>query len=123
MVKPGVSSAFVCQMDLLASLAALLGQSYSDKLDSQNTLATFLGMNDKGRDEMIIEGMLNYAYRQGEWVLIPPYPLENKSYELYNLKNDLSQQRDLSDKYPKKVKVMLMRFEQLKRETGKCTNY
>lgn len=50
-------------MDLLASLAALLGQSYSDKLDSQNTLATFLGMNDKGRDEMIIEGMLNYAYR------------------------------------------------------------
>lgn len=122
-VKPGVSSAFVCQMDLLASLAALLGQSYSDKLDSQNTLATFLGMNDKGRDEMIIEGMLNYAYRQGEWVLIPPYPLENKSYELYNLKNDLSQQRDLSDKYPKKVKVMLMRFEQLKRETGKCTNY
>lgn len=56
-------------------------------------------------------------------MLIPPYPLENKSYELYNLKDDLSQQRDLSDKYPKKVKVMLMRFEQLKRETGKCTNY
>lgn len=40
-VKPQVSDAFVCQMDLLASFAALLGQSYPDKLDSENTLDTF----------------------------------------------------------------------------------
>lgn len=40
-VKPQVSDAFVCQMDLLASFAALLGQFYPDKLDSENTLDTF----------------------------------------------------------------------------------
>ncbi len=39
-VKPGaVSDALVCQMDLLASLSALIGQTYSDKVDSQKHLA------------------------------------------------------------------------------------
>ena len=41
--KTGVSDTLVCQMDLLASLAALTGQTYSDKTDSQNTLPVFLG--------------------------------------------------------------------------------
>ena len=63
-VEPGVSDAFVCQMDLLASLASLVGQSYPDRTDSQNTLQTFLGKNRKGRNELVIEGMLDYAYRQ-----------------------------------------------------------
>ena len=72
-VKPQVSDVFVCQMDLLASFASLLGQSYPDKLDSENTLDAFLGKSKKGREELVIEGMFNYAYRQGDWALIPPY--------------------------------------------------
>ena len=35
-VKPQVSDVFVCQMDLLASFAFLLGQTYPDKVDSEN---------------------------------------------------------------------------------------
>lgn len=122
-VKPGVSDAFVCQMDLLASLASLLGESYSDRTDSQNTLSSFLGLTQKGRSEMVIEGMFDYAFRQDEWVLLPPYPGDNKAYELYNIKKDPGQQNNLADEKPKKVRQMLMRFEQLKRETGKQTNY
>lgn len=40
-VKPGVTDVLVCQMDLLASFAALTGQTYSERLDSQNTLLAF----------------------------------------------------------------------------------
>ena len=72
-VKPQVSDAFICQMDLLASFAALLGQTYPDQLDSENTLDAFLGKSQEGRKELVIEGMFNYAYRQGDWALIPPY--------------------------------------------------
>ena len=43
-VKPQVSDAFVCQMDLLASFAKLLGVTYPDKLDSRSTLKAFLGI-------------------------------------------------------------------------------
>ena len=63
------SDASVCQMDLLASFAALLGQSYPDKLDSENTLDTFLGKSKKGREELVIEGIVHYAYRQGDWAI------------------------------------------------------
>lgn len=122
-VKPGVSDAFVCQMDLLASLSSLLGESYPDKTDSQNTLAAFLGKSQKGRSEMVIEGMLDYAFRQNEWVLLPPYPGDNKMYELYDIKKDPGQHHNLAEEKPQKVRQMLMRFEQLKRETGKQTNY
>ncbi len=122
-VEPGVSDAFVCQMDLLASLASLVGQSYPDRTDSQNTLQTFLGKNRKGRNELVIEGMLDYAYRQGDWVMIPPYPGENRTYELYNIRKDPEQKNDLSESEPKVLRRMMMRFEELKRETGKKTNF
>ena len=124
-VKPGVSNTFVCQMDLLASLAALVGQTYSDKTDSQNTLPAFLGKKGNGRQEMIIEGMLDYAYRQGDYVMIPPYPYGNATYELYNVKEDPGQTKNLAnDKEGKKMlRKMMQRFEELKRETGKVTNY
>ena len=120
-----VSGTFVCQMDLLASLASLVGQSYPDKTDSQNTLSVFLGKKGNGRKEMIIEGMLTYGFRQGDYVMIPPYPGLNNGYELYNIKEDVGQTKNLvKDKtYRKLLRQMMQRFEELKRETGKVTNY
>lgn len=122
-VKPGVSDKLVCQMDLLASLAALTGQSYSDRTDSQNTLPVFLGQAGNGRQELVIEGMFDYAFRQGDWVMLPPYSGKNKEYELYNIKEDPMQQNNLADKERKRLRQMMMRFEQLKRETQKITDF
>lgn len=122
-VKPGVSDKQVCQMDLLASLAALTGQSYSDRTDSQNTLPVFLGQAGNGRQELVIEGMFDYAFRQGDWVMLPPYPGKNKEYELYNIKEDPMQQNNLADKERKRLRQMMMRFEYLKRETQKITDF
>lgn len=122
MVKHSVSDAFVCQIDLLASLAALTGQSYDEKTDSQNTLAAFLGKKNKGRSELVIEGMFNYAFRQGDYVMIPPYSAKAK-YELYNIKNDPGQTDNIAEKNPRLLRQMMMKFEQLKRETNKVTNY
>ena len=39
--------------------------------------------------------------RKGDWKLIKRY--EGKTFELFNLKNDLSEAQDLSEKMPKKV--------------------
>lgn len=122
-IKPRVSDTFVCQMDLLASLAALTGQTYNDKIDSQNTINAFLGYSDKGREELVIEGMSNYAYRQNNWVMIPPYPGISSVYQLYNIKEDPGQNNNLAEKKPRLLRQMMMRMEQLKRETGKVTNY
>lgn len=122
-VKPGVSDAFVCQMDLLASLAALVGVTISDHTDSQNTLPAFLGKSCNGREELVLEGYYNYAFRQGDWVMIPPYPRLNLEYQLYNVKEDVGQTHNLAQKRPDILRKMMMRFEELKRATGKMTNY
>ena len=129
-VKPQVSNAFVCQMDLLASLSALLQQPYSDKTDSENTLDAFLGRSKQGRGELVIEGLLNYAYRQGDWALVPHYVRDKATrkntlmgYELYNLKKDIGQQNNVAAKYPAKLNELIERFEYLKGNTNKVTVY
>lgn len=122
-VKTGVSDKMVCQMDLLASLAALTGQSYADRTDSQNTLPIFLGFPGNGRKELVIEGMLDYAFRQGDWIMIPPVPGKNRQYELYNIKEDPMQKNNRADSETKRLRKMAIRFEQLKRETEKITDY
>lgn len=122
-VRHDVSEAIVCQMDLLASLAALTGQTYRERTDSQNTLPAFLGQSNKGRSELVLEGMFNYCFRQGDWVMIPPYPGNSLEYQLYNVKKDPGQKDNVAAKNPRILRQMMMRFEQLKRETDKITNY
>lgn len=134
-VQPGTSDALVCQMDLLASFAALTAQTYSDRTDSQNTLPVFLGKSEKGRQELVIEGMSNYAFIQGDWVMIPPYPFRGRSadhenfsglglsYKLYNFREDIGQQQNRAEQEPQRLRQMMMAFEKLKRETNKQTDY
>lgn len=46
-----------------------------------------LGESAEGRGELVIEGMFTYAYRRGEWALIPPYynPYGKEDGELMGL--------------------------------------
>lgn len=134
-VTPGVSDALVCQMDLLASLAALAGQSYAGRTDSQNTLPAFLGRSSRGREALVLEGYFTYAYREGDWVMIPPYPdawgdaaeaaFEGLAdcYQLYNVKEDPGEQHNLADVEKTRLRRMMRAFERLKRETGKQTDF
>ena len=64
-VKPKVSDALVCQVDLMASFAQLLGAKPQSK-DSQNLLDAFLGKSEQGRGDLVVEAMGRLAYRQGE---------------------------------------------------------
>ena len=102
-VKPGVSPALVCQIDLIASLAALVGRKLADEdaPDSVDVLAALLGTSATGRDHLVEHaGVL--SLRQGPWKLIEPGKgpkiLANTNTEtgqaaesqLYNLAADLA---------------------------------
>ncbi|UMB59202.1 arylsulfatase [Lutibacter sp. A80] len=124
-INPGVSDAIICQMDLLASLADLVGVN-EKPTDSKNFLNTLMGVSDKGRDHLIIEAKSNTALRSGDWIMIPPYKGQsiNKKvgtetgysleYKLYNLKNDIGQQNNLAKENPEKLKELIQIFENLK---------
>ncbi|MES2708845.1 MAG: arylsulfatase [Verrucomicrobiota bacterium] len=72
-IKPADSAALVSQVDFLASLAALTGQTLPAGAgpDSQNLLPAFLGESPEGRTELV-EHSGRLAFREGSWKLIPP---------------------------------------------------
>lgn len=124
-IKPSVSDAMISQIDLFASLASLVGSSRSGE-DSQNLLDVLMGKSGDGRDELILEATTRTAFRQGNWVLIPPYngPKVNKnvnielgndeSFQLYNLESDLGQQENLAGENTEKLQAMIGDFEAIR---------
>ncbi|NOR27500.1 MAG: sulfatase-like hydrolase/transferase [Lutibacter sp.] len=124
-IKPFTSDALVSQVDVLASLAKLVGSDVTVQ-DSEELLDVFLGENAKGREELIIEATTRTAFRQGDWVMIPPYKgrkivtsvnietANSKKFQLYNLKEDIGQQNNLAETNKEKLKEMLLSFEKIR---------
>jgi arylsulfatase A-like enzyme len=124
-IKPGVSDAVVSQVDLLASMAQLAGSDVSTS-DSENMLELLLGKTNQGRDNLIIEATSRTAFRQGDWVMIPPYKgpkvIVNKGvetgnldqFQLYNLKEDPHQDNNLAKSNPDKLNELIQNFETIR---------
>ena len=124
-IEPQVSDALVCQLDLLSSLARLVGSDQQAR-DSEQLLDVLLGNSAAGREQLVLEATSRTAFRQGDWVMIPPYPgpainenvdieLGNDDgYQLYNLAEDVGQQNNLADTQPEKLKEMVQNFKQIR---------
>lgn len=127
-VKPGESDALIGQVDILASFAALTGQSLGDDagLDSFNVLPALLGESRTGRDHLV-EHAQSLSLRQGQWKLILPNdgPRVNRNTDtelgndpnpqLYNLADDIGEQNDLAGKFPDKVTEMTTLLEKIQK--------
>ncbi len=123
-VKPGVSDALICQMDLMASLGKMLNIP-CEQTDSENVLGALLGKSKKGRTELVLESLSKTALLQKDWVMIPPYdgPVvtkttniergNSKEYQLYNIKNDMGQRNNLTNAHPKKLSKMIAKHRSL----------
>ena len=121
-IKPLVSDALVCQIDLLESIAKLVNVDVKST-DSQELLDVFTGKSSKGRTNLIIEANTKTAFRQGDWIMIPPYSGDSileevniemgndKEFQLYNLKKDIGQKNNLAKAQPKKLKELIINFE------------
>lgn len=124
-IKPATSDALVSQVDLLTSLATLVGSNEKGP-DSENLLDVFLGKSEQGRDALVLEATSRTALRKGDWLLIPPYngPAVNsevnielgnsKEYQLYNLKTDIGQQHNVAKQHPEKLKELIATFESIR---------
>lgn len=124
-IQPGKSDDMVSQIDLFASLAALVGSKTSGP-DSQNLLDVLLGKSAKGREDLILEASTRTAYRKGDWAMIPPYkgPEKNNEvnielgnsteYQLYNLNDDIGQQKNLASALPEILNGLIADFEKIR---------
>jgi len=124
-ITPVKSDALVSQLDLMSSVAELVGSDLRGP-DSRELLDVFMGKSRKGREKLVLEATSRTALKKGNWVMIPPYkgPAVNKNvnielgnspkFQLYNLESDLGQQKNLSKENPKKLKKMVKTFEKIR---------
>jgi len=125
-IKPGVSDALICHVDMLAAMAALTGQKLVDAAgpDSFNVLPALLGEKlDKPCRDHLVEHGSALAIRKGPWKLIPANPplaagKKNKkraggSDQLYNLAEDIGETTNLASEKPELVAEMSTLMEKL----------
>jgi len=137
------SNALFSHIDLMASLATLIGVAIPDdkELDSVDNLETMLGQKEKSRPYVLQQGAGEdyYGLRMEDWKLIPatnpppfavmkhntrknpittPMPEKHTNY-LFNLVEDPSEKTNLAEKYPEKVKELTDLLERIKASNDK----
>lgn len=123
-VQPVRSDAIFCQMDIMASLAAMLGVDIPEGLDTQNHLDVMLGKSQQGRDELVLEADMRLMLRSGKWAFIPPYKGKERNltgnelgngaeYMLFDMEADPNQTTNVAASHPDVVKQLKERFVQL----------
>jgi arylsulfatase A-like enzyme len=118
-VKAGISDALVCQIDFLASFAALTKQTLGagDGPDSENVLAALLGKSSTGRRVLVEQGN-GLAIRQENWKYIEPSnrPKVNPQThtemgndpqpQLYELSSDPGERSNVAERNVEKTKEL-----------------
>jgi arylsulfatase A len=135
-IPAGESSQIVCTIDLVTSLAELVGVKVPDDacLDSLNILSALLGEKDgKGRAELLQQDngtggtRGSFGLRVGDWKLvrqkkpvaaaatISRNPLKQPKREetLYFLPDDPGEQKDLSTTNPTKTAELVKRLDDI----------
>ncbi len=127
-VKPNTSSSqLLCFTDMLATFAAVAGDTLSpdESRDSYNMLPVLLNKGVAQRKGLIVEG---HTVREGDWKLVfgngtgvlqrqwGQVKVQPVQGELYNLEENPSETQNLYTKYPVKVAELTKRMEQYKAE-------
>jgi len=130
-IKPGVSDALVCQVDLLASFAVLTGQKLAagEGPDSRDVLPALLGRSKTGRKQLV-EHARALALRDGAWKYIEPCtgPKRNRNTntelgvdpagQLYHLTDDLGETNNLIRAQPDRSRRLLEQLQATRQASG-----
>lgn len=110
------SDALICQIDLLASLAALARQTLPNHAapDSVNLLPALLGKTQQGRDVLVEQGR-SIAIRQRNWKLIEGSAAGPGQAQLYNLADDLAETTNVAREHPEKVKELVQQLDRIRK--------
>ena len=129
-VRPGLSDAFISQIDLFPTLAELVGAEVPGGLDGQPMEDVLVGKSKDGRKDMIIEAQGRLAYKYGDHVLIPPYS-GNRTNEtgnelgnlpdwaLFNLAEDPAQNNNIAYGDTMLLNHLKIMFEKTKHQSEK----
>ena len=120
-IDPAVSNKMISQIDLLNSISTIVSSNIKSS-DGQDLSNLILNNEGEGREELVLEASTRTAYRNGDWIMIPPYKgdavaknvnieLGNSlEFQLYNIKHDPKQENNLALNESEKLKEMMSKF-------------
>ena len=110
-VAPGTSDALICQVDFIASFAAMLGidDSELNTLDSQNTFAAFMGQSPDGRSELLVN---TNTIRTPRWHFIPNNAPAGG--QLFDIQSAPSETANVAKDRPRIVKQLKEQYNALR---------
>ncbi|MEO6808047.1 MAG: arylsulfatase [Isosphaeraceae bacterium] len=130
-IKPGDSSALLCQIDLLATFAALVKQDVPAGAgpDSMNLLPALLGESDQGRDHLVEHANV-LSIRKGSWKLVSGVPgrelpkkvaakkkAARRPAELFDLSKHLDESENVAAEHPDVVKDLTDLLDQVRQRS------
>ncbi len=99
---PYVYTSTVMTMDLFPSFVSLAGGKSPKNLDGVNILPALKKGKDVPKRDLFWATETKQAMRQGEWKMVKG----EKSAQLYNLADDITESNDLSAQYPERAEAM-----------------
>ena len=132
-IKPGISDAMICQMDLLSSFSKMLKIKLpaGDAMDSEDVLSALLGKSQKARKVLVEQGAQSIAIVQDNWKYIESNKEQavnvltntalgnSRQAQLYDLKNDIGEKNNLAEKYPQKLSELVKLLQNIREGNAK----
>jgi len=124
--KGGLSGQLSHLIDIMPTCLDIAGITYPIKFNNHSIIPTeglslvpALKNRPVKREFLLWEHSANRAIRMGDWKLVAKVrsqkkfiPADENNWELYNLKKDPSETKNLAAKYPEKVKMMADKWDQ-----------
>jgi len=101
---------------LLVALVCCVGLGLQAAEDSVDLLPVLKGESDRAHDTLVHQCAGSYAMPSGDWVLVGAKSKGAPEGRLYNLKDDLGQNRDLASGHPEKVAELTELYRSIRAE-------
>ncbi len=124
--KPGaICDVPISTQDFFPTILEIIGAKNKDEIDGESIVKLLKDPNNKFDREALFWHYPHYYWpiaspssviRKGDWKLIEFY--EDNHVELYNLKEDIGEQNDLTEKMPKKVEELRLLLNKWKKDVN-----
>lgn len=123
--KGSVTSQVGHVMDIMPSCLEAAGinypETYKDNritpVEGKSLMPIIRGQKRQGHDIIFFEHERGRAVRMGDWKLVA-FSHRNSKWELYNLKDDVTEMNNLAAKYPEQVELMAGQWKKWAEKVG-----
>ena len=107
----------IISLDISATALAAAGAVRNSEADGVDLLPHLTSdIDERPHEELFWRMNTKAAIRSGDWKAVRNARSQNAKWELFDLKEDLSEQRDLASKHPERLRTLVSRWHEVNGE-------